>query len=185
MRMRILNWLKTKPTLMLLLERSVININSVPLLDRLVMTGQVRVTARASHACAWLMAVWSFSLLMFSFAFYLSMMKLRETTVFLTGSKICERSGAQGKIILRLNPILIFTLSESLPEASLKRPWTGRHRRNSEVTKNILCGPFYYNSNCKSIISALKTRISFIVCASTCHFVCTSVPRGWFLCWKP
>ena len=37
---------------MLLLERSVININSVPDDDRLVMTGQVRVTARASHACA-------------------------------------------------------------------------------------------------------------------------------------
>lgn len=178
MRMRILNWLKTKPTLMLLLERSVININSVPFQHRLVMTGQVRVTARASHACAWSMAVWS------SWCFLLPF-KLRETTVFLTGSKICERSGAQGKIILRLNPILIFTLSESLPEASLKLPWTGRHRRNSEVTKNILCGPFYYNSNCKSIISALKTRISFIVCASTCHFVRTSVPRGWFLCWKP
>ena len=66
---------------MLLLERSVINTNSVHDEDRLVMTGQVRVTARASHACAWTMAVWSFSLLMFSFAFYLNMMKLQGTSL--------------------------------------------------------------------------------------------------------
>ena len=192
MRMLILNWLKTKPTLMLLLERSVINNSSVRCVHRLVMTGRVRVTARASHACAWSMAVWSFSFLMFSFAFSLNMIKL-QGPVFLTSSKMGERSWAQRKIILRLNSILILsTLPESVPEASLKLPWTGTlNSRNSEVTTSVLCGPFHYNSNCKrfkSIVSALKPRISFIVCVSTWkrHMsLRPSVPQGWFLCWKP
>lgn len=91
-----------------------------------------------------------------------------------------ERSWAQRKIILRVNSILILsTLPESIPEASLKLRWTGTlNSRNSEVTINVLCGLFYYNSNCKrsnSIVSALKPRIEsrllFVYFKSTCHFV--------------